>query len=144
MPKASTIDASGCNAVSGGCRGLATECTMEGGYAPRFPKHGICRSRRMVALAASSLLSLVANWAIADDTTALRPLARRYADPAQLFDAEEEDIEFKQVVVAEKSFRVPPPPTPPIRFAMEEPPAFVSGAHPTHYRLEAAGISSAL
>ncbi len=117
---------------------------MEGGYAPRFPKHRICRSRRMVALAASSLLSLAANWAIADDTAALRPLARRYADPAQLFEAEEEDIEFRQVVVAEKSFRVPPPPAPPIRFALDEPPAFVSSAHPTHYRFEAAGAAPAL
>jgi hypothetical protein len=117
---------------------------MEGGYAPRFPSLKICRSRRMVALAASSLLSLAANWAIADDSPALRPLARRYADPSQLFEAEETDIEFKQVVVAEKSFRVPPPPTPPIRFAMEEPPAFVSSAHLAHSRFEAAPALSTL
>jgi hypothetical protein len=117
---------------------------MEGGNAPRFSVPRICRSPRFVALAASSILSLAANWAIADDAAALRPLARRYADPAQLFEAEEEDIEFKQVVVAEKSFRVPPPATRPIRFAMEEPPAFVSSAHPTHYRFEAAGTAPAL
>src|ERR1700684_444702 len=127
MPKSSTIDASEWNTVSGGHRCHATECAMDGGYAPRVAAPRVRRGTRMLAFVASSLLGVAASRALADDPAALRPLAKRYADPRQLFDTEENDMQFKQVVDTQKTFRVPPRPAPTIRFAMEEPPAFVMG-----------------
>ena len=110
---------------------------MDGGYAPGVAAPRVRRGTRMLAFVASSLLGVAANRALADDAAALRPLAKRYADPTQLFDTEENDLQFKQVVDAQKSFRVPPPSAPPIRFAMEEPPAFVMSLGQTRYRLDA-------
>jgi hypothetical protein len=116
---------------------------MDGGYAPRVAAPRVRRGTRMLAFVASSLLGVAASRALADDPAALRPLAKRYADPRQLFDTEENDMQFKQVVDTQKTFRVPPRPAPTIRFAMEEPPAFVMGLGQSRYRFDSAAPAPA-
>jgi hypothetical protein len=83
-------------------------------------------------LATWSVLGIAASRSPADDPSSLRPLARRYADPTQAFDTEENEIAIRNVVVPEKTFKIPPRTAPPIRFAIEEPPAFVPSVRPVY------------
>jgi hypothetical protein len=102
---------------------------MDGGSSPLIPAPRIRRSPRMFAVG-FSLLTIAASWAWADDSPSLRPLARRYADPSQLFDPVESNIAVDHVVVPKKAFSIPPESPPPIRLAVDEPPAFVVPPRP--------------
>jgi hypothetical protein len=105
---------------------------MDGGKSPRNPASRVRHGLSIVALAAWSVLGIAASRSLSDDTTALRPLARRYADPTQVFDTEENEIAVRNVIAPEKTFKVPPRTAPPIRFAIEEPPVFVPSLRPVY------------
>ncbi len=95
------------------------------------------RIRRGVKVLAAGFLSLMgvaASWALADDSPSLRAMARRYVDPTQLFEPEEDDITLNHVVVPEKAFQLPPAPPPTIEFAVDEPAAFVTSVSATDGR----------
>lgn len=99
---------------------------MDGGESHRIPAQRVERGLRILALAAFALADVVAGRALADDPPSLRPLARRYADPSRLFGAQESSLKIKPVIVPAQAFVIPPEIAPPIEFAVDEPPAFVT------------------
>jgi hypothetical protein len=98
---------------------------MDGGSSPLLPAPRIRRSPSILAVGCS-LLAIAANWAWADDSPSLRPLARRYADPSQLFEPVESPFAVARVVVPKQAFQIPPESPPPIKLSVDEPPAFVA------------------
>ena len=107
---------------------------MVGGNTPRIPAPRIRRGTKVLAAGVLSLMGVAASWALADDSPSLRAMARRYVDPTQLFEPEEDDITLNHVVVPEKAFQIPPASPPVIEFAVDEPAAFVTSVSATDGR----------
>ncbi len=107
---------------------------MVGGNTPRIPAPRIRRGAKVLAAGVLSLMGVAASWALADDSPSLRAMARRYVDPTQLFEPEEDDITLNHVVVPEKAFQIPPASPPTIEFAVDEPAAFVTSVSATDGR----------